>query len=92
MYTISLLLYAIFFVVVLLMVTPSIVACYRYWFSGGKLLSERLDAHFRFLPTASVNRGRKISKKDSGLSRIQSKSITNQSPRSIQAYDSAERR
>lgn len=88
----SLLMYAIFFAFFLLMSVPSIVACYRYWFRGGKLLSERLDAHFRALAANHAHRGRKISKKDPSLSYIQPKSITDQTTHPSQTYDAIERR
>jgi len=92
MNTFSLLLYAIFFAFFLLMSVPTVIACYRYWFRGGKLLSERLDAHFRSPPRAHAHHGRKKSEKNPGLSRTQSKSITNQSTHPIRTYNSIERR
>ena len=92
MNTFSLLLYAIFFAFFLLMSVPTVIACYRYWFRGGKLLSERLDAHFRPPPRVHAHHRRKISEKNPGLSRTQSKSITNQSTHPIRTYNSIERR
>ena len=88
----SLLMYAIFFALFLLMTVPSIVACYRYWFRGGKLLSERLDAHFRSLAMNHAHRWRKLSKKASCLPYIQPKSITDQPTHSSRTYDAIERR
>ncbi|NIS70767.1 MAG: hypothetical protein GTO12_18040 [Proteobacteria bacterium] len=89
---VTLLMYAIFLVVVLLMAVPSVVACYRHWFGGGKLLSERLNAQFRSPPTTNTHSGRKTSKKKPGPSYIQPKSITDQSTHTIDTYDSIERR
>jgi hypothetical protein len=88
----SLLMYAIFFPFFLLMSVPSIVACYVYWFRGGNLLSERLDAHFRSFAMNHAHRRRKLSKRDSCMPYIQPKSITDQPTYSSRTYDAIERR
>jgi hypothetical protein len=88
----SLVLCAIFFAYFLLVAVPSAIACYRYWFRGVKLISERLDADFTSPLTTYAQRSGNTSKKDPSPSYIQAMSITDQSTHLLQSRDSIERR
>lgn len=88
----TILLYAIFLALFLLMSVPTVIACYRYWFRGGRLLSERLGARFRQPASTDTHHRRRISEGKQELPRIRLKSIIGPPIHPIYPHGSKERR